>query len=137
MSKPDRHFRLVLWRLLYGVAVEKVLVRDDEIEACRHARLDLVRWDEQKSRFPQEWAKLLAKRQRRRDWFEQYGAVPDGWTPPDPADPRRSANKPIAAYLARRGMTIDEFMARYSRVPCGRGGKQPPWRMLQRVASWQ
>jgi hypothetical protein len=117
--------------------VQKSLDRQDEVDACRHARLDLTGWDEQKTRFPREWAKLLAKRQRRLAWFTRHGAVPDGWTPPDPQDPRRTANKPVAAYLARRGLTLDEFHARYAYVPCWRVRKWPNWHMIHRVSAWK
>jgi hypothetical protein len=133
------HFRLVCWRLLYGVTVEKVLDRDDEIKACQHSRLDLAQWDEQKALCPREWEKLLAKRQRRLLWFRQHGSIPNGWTPPDPKDPRRSANKPIAAFLARRGFTRNEFNARFALVQMRRkkGGHSPPWHTIYRVAAWR
>jgi len=138
MNRPSKHFRLVCWRLLYHVDVQKTLDRQDEVEACRHARLDLDKWDEGKARCPKEWAKLLVKRQRRLAWFNEHGKVPKGWTPPDPRDPRRSANKPIAAYLARRGFTVNEFNVRYALVPMRRkkGGHSPPWHAIYRVAAW-
>jgi hypothetical protein len=136
--KPTKHFRLVCWHLLYHVDVQKSLDRQDEIEACRHARFDLAKWDEGNARCPQEWAKLLAKRRRRLAWFRQHGKVPDGWTPPDAKDPRRTAHKPVAAYLARRGFTVNGFKARYALVPMRRkkGGHSPPWRAIYRVAAW-
>ena len=137
--KPTKHFRLVCWHLLYHVDVQKSLDRQDEIEACRHARLDLDRWDEQKALCPREWEKLLAKRQRRFLWFRQHGSVPNGWTPPDPKDPRRTAHKPIHAYLARRGYSMNEFRARFALVPVLRkkGGHSPPWHAIHRVAAWR
>ena len=136
--KPTKHFRLVCWHLLYHVDVQKSLDRQDEIEACRHAQLDLDRWDEQNALFPREWTKLMAKRQRRLGWLKEHGSVEDGWTPSDPKDPRRSANKPIAAYLTRRGFTKNEFNARFALVPMRRkkGGHSPPWRAIYRVAAW-
>jgi hypothetical protein len=137
MNRPTKHFRLTTWRLLYGVTVEKDLDRDDEIKACQHSRLALDQWDEQKVLCPREWEKLLAKRQRRLLWFRQHGSIPDGWTPPDPKDPRRSLNRPIGAYLGCRGYTVDEFMARYALVPIKRKkGRQPPWKSIFQVARW-
>lgn len=137
-GRPTKHFSLVCWRLLYGVTVQETLVRKHEIEACLHCRLDLVRWDALKTEFPREWAKLISKRQRRLEWLQKQGSVPDGWCPPDPADPRRTANKPIAAYLARRKLSLVEFDAKYARVPLRRkkGGKSPPWKMILRVSEW-
>ena len=138
MNKPTKHFSLTCWRLLYKVAIDKVLDRQDEIEACRHSRLDLALWDAGKERWPREWAKVLAKRQRRFDWFTEHGSVPDGWCPPDPKDPRRSTNKPIASYLARRGLTLEEFRARYRYVPIKSktGGRKPNWTLIRRVRAW-
>ena len=138
MNKPTKHFRLTCWRLLYGVDVQKSLDRQDEIEACRHARLVLERWDEQKTLFPREWAKVLAKRQRRLDWFIEHGSVPDNRTPPDPKDPRRSTHKPIAAYLARRELTLEQFLARCRFIPMKRkkGGHKPNWPLIRRIMAW-
>ena len=137
-NRPTKHFRLTTWRLLYHVDVQKSLDRQDEIDACRHARFDLAKWDEEKARCPKEWAKLLAKRQRRLAWFRQHGKVPNGWTPPDPKDPRRSAHKPIHAFLARRGYSVDEFRNRFALVAMKRkrGGHSPPWRAIYRAAAW-
>ena len=138
MNRPIKHFRLVCWRLLYHIDVQKSLDRQDEIDACRHARFDLAKWDEEKARCPKEWAKLLAKRQRRLAWFRQHGKVPNGWTPPDPKDPRRSAHKPIHAFLARRGYSVDEFRIRYALVPLARkkGGHHPPMHAIYRAGAW-
>ena len=138
--RPSKHFRLVSWRLLYRVAVNETLVRRHEIDACLHARLDLAAWDEQKAQFPHQWAKLLAKRQRRLAWLQAHGSVPNGWTPPDPADPRRTANKPIAAYLARRKLTLAEFIAKNGWVPlkCKKWGQpENNWHLLRRIRAWQ
>lgn len=137
-ARPSKHFSLICWRLLYGVAVHDTLNRQHEIDACRHARFDLARWDEQKAQFPREWTKLLAKRQRRLQCCQQHGSVPDGWTPPNPKDPRRTAHKPLHAYLARRGMTLEQFRAKYARVPMGKkkGGHQPPWKLIRRISAW-
>ena len=136
--RSTKHFRLTCWRLLYHVDVQKVLDRQNETDACRHSRLSLDLWDEQKTLFPQEWAKLLAKRQRRLEWFIKHGSVPDGETPPDPLDPRRTAHEPIHAYLARHGLTLDEFWAKYARIPMKRkkGGHKPNWPMIRRVLKW-
>ena len=75
MNKPTRHFRLTCWRLLYHVDVQKGLDHQDEVDACRHSHLPVEKWDEQKALFPREWAKLIAKRQRRLDWFNQHVIV--------------------------------------------------------------
>lgn len=138
-NRPSRHFMLTLWFMLYRIELQKTLDRDDELAACNHTRLGLDRWDMEKAWFPRQWDKLIAKRQRRRDWFDLHGEVPDGWTPPDPLDPRRTANKPMAAYLARRRITLDQFRAQYSwmAVIPKKGGKQPPWKMILRVSSWR
>jgi hypothetical protein len=138
MNKPTRHFRLTCWWLLYKVAIEKILDRQDEVEACQHSRLNLNVWDEQKALFPREWAKVLAKRQRRLDWFTEHGSVPDSWTPPDPNDPRRTSHKPIQAYLSRLGLTLEEFMAKYRFVPIRpkKGGHKPNWPLIRRIMAW-
>lgn len=138
VNAPTKHFRLVCWRLLYRVAVDEPLDRQHEIDACLHARLDLAAWDEQKARFPHQWAKLLAKRQRRLAWLQAHGSVPNGWTPPDPVDPRRTANKPIAAYLARRKLTLEEFNAKNGHIPLKKSGHWvTKWHLFRRIRAWQ
>jgi hypothetical protein len=137
-NRPTKHFRLTVWRLLYHVDVVKSLDRQDEIDACRHGRLDLAKWDEEKTRCPKQWTKLLAKRQRRLSWFKEYGSVPDGWTPPDPKDPLRTSHRPVHAYLARRGLTFDEFVSRYGLIPTWRkkGRRQPNWKLILKIVEW-
>jgi len=130
---PGRHFRLTCWRLLYHVPVEKLLDRQDEIDACLHSRLDVARWDAGKTQWPLEWAKVLAKRQRRLEWFQQHGSVPPGWCPPDPADPRRTANKPLGAYMARRHYSLEGFLAAES--GCGANGR-PSEHVADRITRW-
>jgi len=125
---PNRHHRLVCWYLVYRINLETNLQAEDETAACVHCHLDPLEWNLVKAQWPRIWEKVLAKRQRRLDWHLKHGTVPDGWTPPDPKD-RRSANRPIAAYLALRGMTIDEFDARNAWLS-GRsktGGHKRPW----------
>jgi len=136
--RPSRHFSLVCWRLLFHVPVAKELDRQDELDACLHARLGVAVWDAGKALWPREWAKVLAKRQRRLDWFNKHGSVRDGWTPPDPKDPRRTSRKPVHAYLARRGLTLEEFRARYRYVPMKSktGGRKPNWALIRRVRAW-
>jgi hypothetical protein len=140
-NKPSKHFRLTCWRLLYHLDVQKPLDRQDEIDACGHSHHDLDRWDEQKARFPREWAKVLVKRQRRLDWFTEHGSVPDGWTPPDPKDPRRTSHKPIHAYLARRKLTLEEFEAENGHIPLKskkyRGRSKTNWHVHRRIRTWQ
>jgi hypothetical protein len=137
-NKPTKHFRLTCWWLLYKVAIEKILDRQDEVDACQHSRLALDVWDEQKILFSRQWAKVLVKRQRRLDWFTEHGSIKPGWTPPDPRDPRRTAHKPIHAFLARRGYSVDEFRNRFALVAMKRkrGGHSPPWRAIYRAAAW-
>jgi hypothetical protein len=133
MDRPSKHFRLTAWRILYHVPVEKILDRQDEIDACRHARLDLARWDEMKARWPHEWSRLLAKRQRRLDWFKQHGSIEPGWCPPD-ANDRRTANRPVRAYLARRGWT----MVGYEAAEAGHcRNKGPSTHVVERVTRWR
>lgn len=126
------------WRLLYRLDVTKELDRYDEFEACRRARMAVSVWDLYKAAYPREWAKLLAKRQRRLAWFLLYGSIPNGWTPPDPKDPRRTSNRPIHAYLRRRGMTLYDFLEKNGHIPLGgkTGGKQPNWAVIERVQAW-
>jgi hypothetical protein len=136
--KPTRHFRLVCWRLLFHVECSKTLDRQDEIMACKHARLGLEAWDKQKARFLREWEKLLAKRQRRQDWFEEHGFIKDGWCPADPKDPRRTANKPVGAYLARRKLTLED--AQHLRLAKGtkvRGRKPLSAQVIDRINRWE
>jgi hypothetical protein len=138
LNKPTKHFRLTCWRLLYGVDVQKSLDRQDEVDACQHSRLALDVWDEQKILFPRQWAKVLAKRQRRLDWFTEHGSIKDDWTPPDPKDPRRTSHKPVHALLARHGLTLDAFMAKYHFVPIRpkKGGHKPNWPLIRRIMAW-
>jgi hypothetical protein len=138
MNKPTKHFRMVCWRLLYHVDVRKYLDRVDEIEQCRHARFSLDKWDAEKIRCPKEWTKVLAKRLRRFIWFTEHGSIKDGWTPPDPKDPRRTSHKPIHAYLARQGLTLEQFLAKYRFVPMKpkKGGHKPNWRLICRFLDW-
>lgn len=102
-SRVSKHVRLVCWWLVYRVDPARNLIPEDETAACAHAKMPLERWEATKSDHPREWEKVLSKRARRRAWLEENGTVPDGWTPPDPSD-GRTANRPISAYLARRGM---------------------------------
>jgi hypothetical protein len=134
--RPTRHFRLVCWRLLYHVDVQKTLDRPAELVACEHARLPIDKWDAEKVRCRREWDKLLAKRERRHAWFKAHGSVPDGWTPPDPKDPRRTANRPIRAYLARRGLTLEQALAKYSLVRAEGSRGKPDRQVVSRLAEW-
>jgi len=137
-DKPTKHFRLICWWLVYRVPAEKPLDRQNEVDACRHSRLALHLWDAGKVLWPREWTKVLAKRQRRLEWLIEHGSVPDGWCPPDPRDPRRTSHKPIHAYLARLGLTLEEFRARYRYVPMKSktGGRKPNWALIRRVRAW-
>ena len=138
-NRPSKHFRLVCWRLLYHVDVRKYLDRQDEIEVCRHARLSLDKWDAEKIRCPKEWTKLLAKRLRRFIWFTEHGSIKDGWTPPTSAD-RRTANKPIHAYLARRNLTLEEFEAKNGHIRLKSkkyGIPETNWHLYRRIRGWQ
>ena len=140
-ERPNRHYMLVLWKLLYRIDVQTETLHGlDEIVACLHSKLDINLWNEQKRRFPREWDKMLKKRERRLAWFNQHGSVPDGWTPPDPNDPRRTANKPIHAYLARRKLTLEEFNATNGHIPLKSklyGAPETNWHLHRRIRAWQ
>ena len=48
--------------------------------------------------WPNEFAKVMDKRARRRRFLQENGYVPDGWTPPKD---KRTANYPHAALAIR------------------------------------
>lgn len=131
---PSRHTRLVCWRLVYHVDPIRDLTSEDENAACAHARLALEYWNALKVACPREWAKILGKRARRKAWLEAHGSIPEGWSPPDPND-RRTANKPIKAYLARHKMSVEWLKLILSEEFSSRQAA-PNWIALNRVVRW-
>ena len=102
MRRPtDKHFRLVCWSLTYDVPPD---VRDIEPHigaACDHAKMALREFQQARRKWPREFAKVLAKRERRRKWLKRHRTIRPGWTPTDPRD-GRTGNFPHAALAARR-----------------------------------
>ncbi|HEX4084172.1 MAG TPA: hypothetical protein VHY22_04620 [Chthoniobacteraceae bacterium] len=87
-GRPDRRLRLLLWVLLYKIPPLWEISRENELNACAHCRVSWEFLNTAKKEFPVHWARMLAKRERRRAFVRQHGFVHDGWTPPDPNDPR-------------------------------------------------
>ena len=61
-------------------------------------------WARDRADFKSQWERMLAKRERRFRWYQKHGAVPDGWTPPDPKDPhsRKYPKRALAATLPKK-----------------------------------
>ena len=97
---PSKHFRLVCWWLTYRVPVESEALDIHFEAAVTHCRMGLFEFLAGMRRWPAEFAKVVTKRERRRQWLAVHGSIPQGWTPPDPQDPR-TANRPQAAWRAR------------------------------------
>jgi hypothetical protein len=108
MPQPNKHFRLVLWFLLYRVHPQQQIDRQVEKIACESCRMPLCLFDRFKADFPTHWNRLLEKRSRRLTHLLKYGEIPDGWTPPTSVD-GRSGNYPYAA-LANRNQSTDAMI---------------------------
>jgi len=108
VPQPNKHFRLVLWFLLYRVHPQQQIDRQVEIIACESCRMPVCLFDRFKAYFPHHWNHLLDKRSRRHAHLLKYGEIPDGWTPPNCADDR-SGNYPYAA-LADRNKSTDSII---------------------------
>jgi hypothetical protein len=100
ISQPSKHFRLVLWFLLYRVHTQQEITREIEITACENCRMPLCFFDRFKKEFSHHWNQMLEKRARRLAHLLKYGEVPGGWTPPKSVD-GRSGNYPAGALAAR------------------------------------
>ena len=84
MHKPVRNYRLILWWLTYRLPVEGEISPAVEYQAVQHARYrgGWEQWQEDKAKWSKQFARMLQKRQARREWLMRHGSVPDGWTPP-------------------------------------------------------
>ncbi len=100
IPQPNKHFRLVLWFLLYRVHPRQQIDRQVEIIACEYCRMPVCLFDRFKADFPYHWNQLLDKRSRRLAHLLKYGEIPGGWTPPNSAD-GRSGNYPYMALATR------------------------------------
>ncbi len=81
-SRPNKRFRLLLWFYLYKIPCTADLRWFHDIQASCHCKLPLDIIQASRSEFPQEWAKMLEKRERRRAFHAENGYIWDGWTPP-------------------------------------------------------
>jgi len=50
------------------------------------------RLEECRRRWPRLWGSMLQRRRRRLDYWLEHGAIPEGWTPPDPNNPKTAAD---------------------------------------------
>jgi hypothetical protein len=100
IPQPDKHFRLVLWFLLYRVHAQQQITREVEVIACESCRMPLCLFDRLKTDFIRHWNQMLDKRSRRLAHLLKYGEVPGGWTPPNSVD-GRSGNYPAGALATR------------------------------------
>ena len=73
---------------------------------------------------------------RRLAWFKQHGSIDDGWTPPDPKDPRRTAYRPLHAYLAHQGLTVETAYAKYSKFDTSHFQTKHHLEVLARLWNW-
>jgi hypothetical protein len=105
IPQPNKHFRLVLWFLLYRVPAQQQINRETEVIACECCRMPLQFFDRFKAEFSQHWNRMLEKRGRRLAHLLKYDEIPGGWTPPNSVD-GRSGNYPYAA-LADRNKSTD------------------------------
>ena len=104
--RPIKQHRLVCWHLKYRVPVQAEPIEADERAACQRFRLPWEQWLQAKAQFPQLMANMMAARARRRAFLEEYGRIPDGWTPPD-LEVRQSKNYPLYALAFwRRGKPL-------------------------------
>jgi hypothetical protein len=108
IPQPTKHFRLILWFLLYRVHPQLQINREVEVIACQACRMPLCLFDRFKADFPHYWNQLLDKRSRRLAHLVKYGKIPDGWTPATSVD-GRSGNYPYAA-LADRNKSTDSMI---------------------------
>lgn len=108
IPEPNKHFRLVLWFLLYRVHAQLPIDRQIEAIACESCRMPLALFDRFKVDFPHHWNQMLDKRSRRLAHLLKYGEVPGGWTPPNRID-GRSGNYPYTA-LAERNKSTDSMI---------------------------
>ena len=101
IPQPSKHFRLVLWFLLYRVHAQQQIDREVEVIACQACRMPVPLFDRFKADFRHHWNQMLEKRARRLAYLLEHGELPEGWTPPNSVD-GRSANYPHVA-LAMQG----------------------------------
>ena len=78
--------------------------RETEESARKHCKYSEEAWARDRADFQSQWERMLAKRERRFRWYQKHGKVPDGWTPPDPNDPRsrRYPKRALAATLPKK-----------------------------------
>jgi hypothetical protein len=81
IPQPNKHFRLVLWFLLYQVHAQQQITREVEAIACESCRMPLCFFDRFKKDFSHHWNQMLDKRSRRLAHLLKCGEVPGGWTP--------------------------------------------------------
>ena len=77
--KCTKKFRLALWWLTYRLYVLEDVNSEAEKAARKHCKYTGEDWSRDRADFQQQWARMLAKRRRRFEWFQKHGNVPDGW----------------------------------------------------------
>jgi len=92
MAHP-RDYGLLLWYLIHRIPVNRKRLWPSHIkEALRHCKMPMERLEECRRRWPRLWASMLKRRRRRLDYWLKHGDIPEGWTPPDPNNPKTAAD---------------------------------------------
>jgi len=100
IRKP-RNLGLMLWYLVYRVPVLDKLTDAWVLKAREHCRMSSERYQKlQDPEYAIHWNRMRGRRQRRLEYYQENGSVPDGWSPPGPGEPDRS--KQVAAMKLHR-----------------------------------
>ena len=117
-SQPNKHYRIVLWTILYRHPVIELIVprREEAVDrwACERCKLDFDTFLYWKALWPRHYSRMLHKRSLRREFFLVNGYVYAGRTPPDRQNSDlRQNNLPIYAnFLRNEGGRTRRFFAR-------------------------
>jgi hypothetical protein len=65
IPQPNKHFRLVMWFLLYRVHAQLPINREVEVIACESRRMPVEFFDRFKAEFSHHWNQMVEKRARR------------------------------------------------------------------------
>lgn len=98
----SRRLSLALWRLKFAQPLDADIT---DPGVTRHLIENIIKWHwqdflDQLAHHRQAWLNTVEGRARRLSFFRRHGAIPAGWTPPDPRRPA-TAGRPTAARAAR------------------------------------
>jgi hypothetical protein len=111
---PNKRVRLILWWVLYRVALDVDIEANSlwRLSAREHLKLDKDGLRGIAIRFPRHWARMLEKRARRLAYARANGGYcPEGWTPPAPGETIR--NPPLIALAKRHELGLMGVMCQY------------------------